>query len=54
MKFPDMDQESFNASPSYHDESRCGVEDPFDFPRRVYCSSPRSGLSRIKVDVLRT
>ena len=55
MKLPVMDQKSFLASPSYHDESRSGAaEDPSDSPWRLSCSSPRSGLSRIKVDVLRT
>ena len=50
-----MDQKSFLASPSYHDESRNGVEeDPSDSSRRFPCSSPRSGRSRIKKDVLRT
>ena len=33
---------------------RCWGEDPSDSPRICPCSSPRSGLSRIKVDVLRT
>ena len=49
-----MDQKSFPASLSYHDESWSGVqEDPSDSPWRVPCSSPRSGRSRInKVDVL--
>ena len=50
-----MDQKSFLASPSYHDESRSGVEeDPSGSRwRRFPCSSPRSGRSRIEVDVLR-
>ena len=39
----------------HHDESRSGVEeDASDSFRRFPCSSPRSGRSRIKVDVLRT
>ena len=47
------DQKSPLVSPSYHDESCRGVhEDPSDSPRRFSCSSPLSGLSRIKVDVL--
>ena len=55
IRLPEMDQKSFLASPSYHDESRSGVEeDPSDSPWRLLCSSPRSGRSRIKVDVLRT
>ena len=50
-----MDQKSFLASPSYHDESWRGVEqDPSDSLWRFPCSSPRSGRSRNKVDVLRT
>ena len=50
-----MDQKSFLASPSSGDESWNGVEeDPSDSLERFPCSSPRSGLSRIKVDVLRT
>ena len=54
-KSPEIDRKSFLASPSYHDESRSEVEeDPSDSPRRLSCSSPRSGLSRIKVDVLRS
>ena len=45
----------FLLSPSYHDESWRGVEeDPSDSPRRFPCSFPRSGRSRIEVDVLRT
>ena len=55
MKSPEIDQKSPVASPSYHDESWLEVEeDPSDSPRRSYCSSPRSGLSLVKVDVLRT
>ena len=54
MKSPEIDQKSFLASPSYSVESCREVEeDPSDSPRRLFCSSPRSGLSRIKVDVLR-
>ena len=55
MKSPETDEKSYLASPSYHDESCCGVEeDPSDSPRRFPCSSPRSGLSWIRVDVLRS
>ena len=48
-----MDQKSFPASPSCHDESWCCGGDPSNFPR-CSCSPPRSGLYQIKVDVLRT
>ena len=42
------------ASSPYHDESCREVEeDPSDSPGR-FPSSPRAGLSRIKVDVLRS
>ena len=55
MKLPEMDQKSFLTSPSYHGESRSGVEeDPSDSPGRFPFYSPRSGRSPIKVDVLRT
>ena len=55
MNLPDMDQKSFLPSPSYHDESRSGVEeDPSDSLGRFPCSSPQSGRSRIEVDVLGT
>ena len=54
MWFPEMDQKSFLASPSSGGESWNGGEDPSDSPWRFPCSSPRSGLSWIKVDVLRT
>ena len=51
MKFPEMDRNSFLASPSSGDESRESSENPSDSPRRVSCSSPRSGWSRIQVDI---
>ena len=55
MEFPELDQKSFPASPSYNDKSWSWVEeDPSDSPWRFPCPSPRSGRSRIKVDVLRT
>ena len=54
MKSPQIDQKSLLASPLCSVESGRGVEeDPSNSPRRFFCSSPRSGLSRIKVDVLR-
>ena len=54
-----MDQKSFLASPSSSVESSCFdcwsvlEENLSGSPWRIPCSSPRSGLSRIKVDVLR-
>ena len=57
MKSPVIDQKSFLASASSSVESSwCGVGDeiPSDSPRRISCSSPWSGRSRIKVDVLRS
>ena len=51
-----MDQKSFLASASSCVESAyCGdgEESPPDSPRRISCSPPRSGRSRIKVDGLR-
>ena len=56
MKSPVIDQKSFLASASPCVESACcgdGEESPPDSPRRISCSSPRSGRSRIKVDGLR-
>ena len=53
MKFPDMDQKSFRASPPSRSESwGSGGGDPSDYPRKSLWSSPRIGWSRIKVDVL--
>ena len=36
-----------------HLEEEVGEESSSDSPGRISCSSPRSGRSRIKVDVLR-
>ena len=52
MLFPEIDQESFLASPSPGDEL-CGG-DPSDSPWRCPCSCPRSMLSQIEMDVLGT
>ena len=53
MKFPDMDQESFVASPASGNESWGGEGgDRSDSPRKSLGPSPRIGWSRIKVDVL--
>ena len=54
MKLPDMDQKSFIASPASGDESWKSGEDPSDSLGRFPDYSPRSGWSRIKVDVLQT
>ena len=55
MKLPEMDQKSFLASPSYNDESWSGVEQDLSYsPWRLPCSSPQSGRSWIKVNVLKT
>ena len=52
MKFPDVDQKSFIASPASGYESwGCG-RDPSDSPRKSILLSPRIGCSRIKVDAL--
>ena len=56
MKSPVIDQKSFLAAASSRVESACrgfGEESPPDSLRRISCSSPRSGRSRIKVDGLR-
>ena len=55
MNSPVMDQKSFSASASSRVESSCsevGECNSSDSPRRTSCSSPRSGHSRVKVDVL--
>ena len=53
MKFLDMDQKSFIASPASGSESwGWGGRDPSDSPRKSLRLSPRIGWSRIKVDVL--
>ena len=52
MKFPDMDQKSFIASPASGNESWGGGRDPSDSPRKSLWPSPRIGCFRIKVDVL--
>ena len=39
--------------PSSDESFNRAEEDPSDSPRRFSCSSPRCGLSRSKVDVLR-
>ena len=53
MKFPDMDQNSFIASPASGSEFwGGGGGDPSDSPRKSLWPSPRIGWSRIKVDVL--
>ena len=56
MKSPVTDQKTFLASSSSRVESSwSGLENVIHlmFPRRISCSSPRSGRSRFKVDVLR-
>ena len=56
MKSFVIHQKSFLASASSRVESSwCGVgeETPSDSPRKLSCSSPHSGRSRFKVDVLR-
>ena len=52
MKFPDMDQKSFIASPASGSESWGGGRDPSDSPTKSTWPSPWIGCSRIKVDVL--
>ena len=52
MKFPDMDQKSFIASPASGNESWGGGRHPSDSPRKSLWLSPRIGCSRIKVGVL--
>ena len=52
MKFPDMDQKSFRASPASGNESWGGGRDPSDSPRKSTWPFPRIGRSRVKVDVL--
>ena len=52
LKFPDMDQKSFIASPASRNESWDGGRDPSDSPRKSKWPSPRTGRCRIKVDVL--
>ena len=50
MKFPDMDQQSFIASPASRSESWGGGRDPSDSPRKFMWLSPRIGRSRTKAD----
>ena len=54
MKFSDMDQKSFIASPASGNESWGGGRDPSDSPRKPRWLSPRIGRCRIEVDVLRS
>ena len=52
VKFPEMDQKSFRASPASGNESWGGGRDPSDSPRKSTRLSHRIGWSRTKVDVL--
>ena len=55
MKFPDMDQKSFLASPaSGYEYWGSGGGDPSDSPRKSILLSPWIGRCRTKVDVLRS
>ena len=51
MKFPDVDQKSFIASPASRSESwECG-RDPSDSPRKSILLSPWIGRCRTEVDI---